>query len=83
MSASDHSNGSSRRAQLRTWIRTRSGRDLADDTPIFESGILSSLEVVELIVFVEGLTGEPLDLDAVDPDVLTSIDTIARGFLGE
>jgi len=71
------------RAQLRAWIRERSGRDLTDDTPIFETGILSSLEVVELIVFVESITGQPLDLEAVDPAVLTSIDTIARGFLGD
>lgn len=72
-----------KRAKLRAWIRERSGRDLADDTPIFDAGILSSMEVVELIVFVETLTGEPLDLESVEPDVLTSIDTIARGFLNE
>jgi hypothetical protein len=80
MSASPNHVG---RARLRAWVLSRAGHDLADDTPIFESGALSSLEVVELIAFVETLRGEPLDLDTVDPEALTSIDTIARTFLGD
>jgi acyl carrier protein len=74
------------RDQLRTWILRRSksaaGTGLKDDTPILESGLLSSLDVVELILFVESLRGEEIDVDAIEPEVLTNIDTIYDGFFG-
>ncbi len=68
------------REKLRGWIRDLCGRDIADDTPIFESGLLSSLDVVELILFIESINGDEIDLEIMDPDVFTSIDTILAGF---
>ena len=74
------------RERLRAWILARSktanGRELADDTPILETGLLSSLDVVELVLFVESLKGEEIDVDAIEPEVLTNIDTIVAGFFG-
>lgn len=70
------------RSQLRAWVRQRSGRDPTDDMPLFDTGLLSSLEVVELLLFLENMKGEEIDLETVEPDVLTSIDTIYRGFFG-
>ena len=49
------------RTRLRDWILDRSnappGTELNDDTLILESGLLSSLDVVELVLFVENLNG--------------------------
>ncbi len=74
------------RDQLRSWILRRSSKApttrLENDTPILESGLLSSLDVVELILFVENLRGEEIDVDAIQPEVLTNIDTIYDAFFG-
>jgi acyl carrier protein len=53
---------------------------LDDQTPILESGILSSLDVVELILFVESLRGEEVDVDRIEPESLTNIDTLYDTF---
>ena len=71
------------RTALRKWIVDRArgpARDLADDTPILESGLLSSLDVVELIVFIEGLRGNEVDVETIEPEALTSIDTLYLTF---
>ncbi len=74
------------RDRLRDWILDRSksppGTELTDNTPILESGLLSSLDVVELVVFVENLKGEEVDVDAIEPEVITNIDTLYKGFFG-
>ncbi|MBM4337391.1 MAG: natural product biosynthesis carrier protein [Deltaproteobacteria bacterium] len=72
------------RKQLRAWILRRSQSkaktELADDTPILESGLLSSLDVVELILFIENLKGAEVDVDDIEPEVLTNVNTIYDGF---
>ena len=74
------------RDRLRDWILIRSesppGTELEDNTPILDSGLLSSLDVVELVVFVESLKGEEVDVDAIEPEVITNIDTLYKGFFG-
>ena len=74
------------RDRLRDWILVRSksppGTELTDNTPILDSGLLSSLDVVELVVFVENLKGEEVDVDAIEPEVITNIDTLYKGFFG-
>lgn len=72
------------REQLRSWILRRSQAkattELKDDTPILESGLLSSLDVVELILFIESLRGSEVDVDDIEPEVLTNVNTIYDGF---
>jgi acyl carrier protein len=74
------------RQRLRTWIlaRAKASADKlpTDDTPILASGLLSSLDVVELILYVESLRGEEVDIDSIEPAVLTNIDTLYQGFFG-
>jgi acyl carrier protein len=73
------------REQLRGWIidRSKSGIDrLDDDTPILESGILSSLDVVELVLFIESLRGEEVDVDDIEPESLTNVHTLYETFFG-
>jgi acyl carrier protein len=72
------------RAALRQWILTRAqaeaGRVLHDDTPILEPGLLSSLDVVELILFIESLRGEEVDVDRIEPEALTDVDALYDAF---
>lgn len=72
------------RKNLRRWILDHSKAqvkgDLTDDTPILEQGILSSLDIVEFVLYIESLRGEEVDTDAIEPDVFTSVDTLWTGF---
>jgi acyl carrier protein len=75
------------KAELRSWIVQRSGgvrtEDIADDTPIIEQRIVSSLHAVELLVFIEALSGRRLRLEQVRPRALHSIDAIYANFFAE
>jgi acyl carrier protein len=72
------------RQDLREWILDRSGapaeRLSRDDMPILEEGLLSSLDVVEFILFIESLREAEVDVEAIEPDVFTSIDTLVEAF---
>ena len=73
------------RAQLRDWIvehaKAKPGAaDLNDQTPLLETGLLSSLDIVEFVLFIEELRGEEVDTDEIEPEVFTSIDTLVEGF---
>jgi acyl carrier protein len=72
------------RAALRGWIleHSRNGHAgaLDDDTPILERGFLSSLDVVELILFIESLRGSEVDEDSIQPEALINIDTLYQSF---
>jgi acyl carrier protein len=72
------------RAELRRWVVERSGlektRALDDETRILEQGILSSLDVVELVLFIESLRGSEVDTEEIDPDVFSSINSLYKAF---
>lgn len=72
------------RTELKKWIVAHSKvpvtGELPDDTPILERGILSSLDIVELVLFIESLRGDEVDTEAIEPAVFTSIDTLYSGF---
>lgn len=46
------------------------------------SGLLTSLDVVGLVLFVEELRGEEIDPDAIEPEAFATIDSMVRAFLG-
>ncbi|MDQ3033996.1 MAG: hypothetical protein M3Y87_16395 [Myxococcota bacterium] len=75
------------RKNLKRWILDHSKAqvkgELGDDTPILEQGILSSLDIVEFVLYIESLRGEEVDTDAIEPDVFTSVDTLWVGFFAE
>lgn len=72
------------RTKLRNWIvkhaKVPAGPELSDQTLILEEGILSSLDIVEFVLFIESLRGEDIDVDDIDPQVFTSIDTLHAAF---
>ena len=74
------------RNRLRGWILERSGasgeRLASDELPILEEGLLSSLDIVEFILFIESLRGEEVDIEAIEPEVFTNINTLYKAFFG-
>ncbi len=50
---------------------------LRDDTPLIEEGYLTSLQAVELVMFLEQRFGIQIDPEEVNEDEFRSLDTIA------
>jgi acyl carrier protein len=79
-------NESEIRRQLRDWILKRSKNPpkgaFTDATAILDEGILSSLDVVEFVLYIESLRGDEVDTDAIEPEAFTSIDTLYTTFFG-
>jgi hypothetical protein len=73
------------RHALRLWVREHSPApvddDFADTTPLIASGYLTSLQVTDLLLFVEELRQEPLDPASLRPGVFRDVDTIYTTFL--
>lgn len=72
------------RQTLRDWIIKTSGKiepdDLADQTPIIERRIISSLQVLDFILFIEKTSGNQIDVESLRPGVFRDIDTIYKNF---
>jgi acyl carrier protein len=52
--------------------------ELTGYTNLIESGLLDSIEFVELIVFMERQTGCNIDLTDVDPGEFTTVEGLSR-----
>lgn len=72
------------RTKLRDWIlkhaKTPPGAGFTDQTQLLEQGILSSLDIVEFVLFIESLRGEDVDVEDIEPTVFTSIDSLYEAF---
>lgn len=72
------------RQQLRRWITKHAknppGADFSDETRILDQGILSSLDIVEFVLYIESLRGDEVDTDAIEPDAFTSINALYDAF---
>jgi acyl carrier protein len=75
------------RGRLRAWILERARQKegaraefFTDETPIIPSGLLSSLEVVELLLFIEELRGEEVAQDQLGPEMVESVEAIYNSF---
>jgi acyl carrier protein len=72
------------RAQLRHWVLAKNGKirpeELDDHTPILEQRIISSLQVMDLILFLEQLTGKPLDVEMLQAGAFHSIERLYQLF---
>lgn len=80
-------NGVQIRQALRDWIVANSGKvvpeELTGATPIIERRIISSVQVMDLILFLEQLGGKPIDVERLEPGAFHSIEAIVRGFFPE
>ena len=72
------------REALREWIRQHNPDvppgEPADDTRIIERRYLTSLQVADLLLYIEELRREPVDPSRLKPGVFASIDSIHRAF---
>jgi len=71
---------------LRDWVVGQANRSQAavlhDDTPLLEQRIISSLQILELILFIERTTGRAVDVAQLQPGAFRSIDMIFQTFFG-
>ena len=72
------------RQALREWVVKTNGKiqfpELTDETPIIEQRIISSVQILDLILFLEQVTGRSLDVEQLKPGVFRTIDVIYRNF---
>ncbi len=72
------------RDALRRWICEHNpeapAAEPADDTPLIERRYLTSLQVADLLLFIEQLRQSPLDPGRIRPGVFRSIDAIYVAF---
>lgn len=74
-------------AELRGWILERSGagedRLTDNEMPILDEGLLSSLDIVEFILFIESLREEEVDIENIEPEVFTNLRTLYDAFFAD
>jgi len=72
------------RDALRAWIREHNPDvppgEPADDTPVIERRYLTSLQVADLMLFIEELRQQPVDPSRLKAGVFRSIDAIHATF---
>jgi hypothetical protein len=77
------------RKALRDWLtktaakKKRAGQPLpaiADDTLLIEQGVISSLKLMELVLYIGELKGTPVDTSMISAPMLGSIDAIYKSF---
>jgi acyl carrier protein len=72
------------RQALRDWVIKTNGRiqpkELNDETPLIEQRIISSLQVMDLIFFIEKLSGRSIEVDDLKVGVFRSINVLYDNF---
>jgi len=75
------------REALRRWIVERrpdiTSDAIDDHTPLIEGGYLESLDVADLLLFVEQLRGRSIDVDSLTPGAFRDLDTLHSTFFGD
>ena len=72
------------KAQIKDWIvdkkSIQDATGLDNSTPLLESKLLKSVDLMDLILFIEFLREQPLNIDELNPGAFHSIDAIAENF---
>lgn len=72
------------RNALRQWVLDRNpcvdSASLDDDTPLVSSRLVTSLQVTDLLLFIESLRQEAIDVECLTPGAFRNLDTIATTF---
>lgn len=71
--------------EIMNWVLKVSTKVKPDEltltTPLIETRIITSMQVMELILFLEKLKGSRLNMKAMKPGAFTNIETIYDTFL--
>ena len=72
------SNGEAR-AAIRGWLQENvtGGREVLNDEPLIENGVMTSLQTVELVVFLEDTFGIVVEDEEFDEENFGSVEAIA------
>ena len=67
------------RAAIRGWLQQNvtGGRDVANDEPLIENGVMTSLQTVEMVTFLEDEFGVTIEDEEFDEENFASVDSIA------
>ena len=72
---------------LKEWIAKKSKNcdinSITGDTQILDKRIITSVQIMDLILYLENLTNKPVNIDQVQPGVFSSIDSIYTAFFVE
>src|SRR5215212_5583985 len=73
------SNGNAR-AAIRGWLQENvtGGRDVPNDEPLIDNGVMTSLQTVELVVFLEDTFGIVVEDEEFDEENFGSVESIAN-----
>ena len=75
------------RQALREWILAQSKRarpdELRDDTPLIEQRIITSLQIMDLVLFVERLRKRPIDPGMIKGAAFRDINALMTTFFPE
>ncbi|HKH75457.1 MAG TPA: acyl carrier protein [Rubrobacteraceae bacterium] len=65
--------------EIREWLKQNvtGGREVADDEPLIENGVLTSLQTVELVMFLEERFGIVIEDEEFDEENFGSIEAIS------
>ena len=68
------------RTAIRGWLQENvtGGRDVTNDEPLIDNGVMTSLQTVELVVFLEDSFGITVEDEEFDEDNFGSVEAIAR-----
>ena len=72
-------NNGDARAAIRGWLQENvtGGRDVANDEPLIDNGVMTSLQTVELVTFLEDEFGIMVEDEEFDEENFGSVDAIA------
>ena len=72
-------NNGDARAAIRGWLQQNvtGGRDVANDEPLIENGVMTSLQTVELVTFLEDEFNVMIEDEEFDEENFASVDSIA------
>ncbi|MBO0134260.1 acyl carrier protein [Agrobacterium burrii] len=65
------------------WIKTLNDgmRDVDLDEDLFDSGLVSSLKFMQLVLLIERVTGQEVDMDSIELEQFSSVNAIVDNFL--
>lgn len=66
-------------AEIKGWLQENvtGDREIPDDEPLIENGVLTSLQTVELVMFMEDKFGITVEDDELDEENFGSVNNIA------
>lgn len=68
---------------LRRWLQEASSEtgEIADDTDIIDSRVLSSLQFVEFVLYIEQVRGTSIDFEQLDIESVRTLKNIEHHYL--